>query len=191
MLDTSLFEKALKFALKAHQGQTRKRSNTPYLLHPMEAATIVSTITEDQEVIAAALLHDTVEDTDVTIEQIEEEFGLRIKSLIASETEDKMDHLSPSFSWKLRKEESLRILKDAEDIGIKILWLGDKLSNMRSFYRLYKEQGNELWNRFNQKDPKEQKWYYTSIEEALCDLEGTAALQEYSMLLAMVFKDVE
>ena len=191
MLDTSLFEKALGFALEAHRGQSRKRSNTPYLLHPMEAATIVATMTDDQEVIAAALLHDTVEDTDVTIEQIEENFGPRIKELVASETENKYPEKSSIETWKMRKEESIKVLKETDNINIKILWLGDKLSNMRSFYRLYREKGDSLWKRFHQEDPKEQKWYYTEIEDALSDLEGTAALQEYSVLLTMVFKNVE
>ena len=186
----SLFEKALQFALIAHRGQTRKGSNAPYLLHPMEAATIVASMTDNEEVIAAALLHDTVEDTDTTIEEIEEEFGPYITKLVASETEDKRKDRPESETWKERKAESLKVLMETDDLNIKKLWLGDKLSNMRAFYRLYQKYGNDLWNHFNQKNPKEQKWYYETIEAALVDLEGEAALQEYSVLLTMVFKDV-
>ena len=79
-----ILDKAIIFAVNAHRGQFRKGSDTPYILHPMEAAAIVGTMTADDEVLAAAVLHDTVEDTGTTIEQIREQFGERVAALVSA-----------------------------------------------------------------------------------------------------------
>lgn len=73
-----MIRKAAEFAAKAHEGAVRKGSRIPYIYHPMEAAVIVAQMTEDEEVIAAAYLHDVLEDTAVTAEQLEKEFGGRV-----------------------------------------------------------------------------------------------------------------
>ena len=90
-----LVSEAISFAVKAHDGMRRKKSKSPYILHPMEAAVIVGTMTDDQDLIAAAALHDVVEDTDVTIKEIEEKFGARVKELVSAETENKRPDLPP------------------------------------------------------------------------------------------------
>ena len=182
-----VISKAMMFAIAAHSGQYRKASRTPAIIHAMEAAVIASTLTHDQEVMAAALLHDTVEDTDVTPAQIRVMFGEKIAKLVAGETEDKHREMSEADSWMLRKQESLDELKNAADINVKILWLSDKLSNMRSFYRLYVEKGDAMWQMFNQRDKKKQEWYYRTIAEALTELRDTAAYEEYIMLTDKVF----
>ena len=79
-----LVSEAIIFAVKVHDGMRRKKSGVPYILHPLEAATIVGTMTDDQEIIAGAVLHDVVEDTDTTIDEIEEKFGKRIRELVES-----------------------------------------------------------------------------------------------------------
>ena len=112
-------EEAILFAVRAHEGQTRKLNKLPYILHPMEVATIISTLTTDEDVIAAGLLHDTVEDTDVTIADLATAFGLDVAYLVASETEKTPEGLSREASWKARKEGSLQLLRDTEDIRIK------------------------------------------------------------------------
>ena len=78
-----MVSKAIVFATKAHEGQFRKATKIPYILHPMECAVIISGMTTDEEMIAAALLHDTVEDCDVTIEDIRREFGSRVAQFVA------------------------------------------------------------------------------------------------------------
>lgn len=175
------------FAVTAHDGMRRKKSDTPYILHPMEAAVIVSTMTDDQNLIAAAALHDVVEDAGITIEDIEEKFGKRVRELVESETEDKRADLPPSDTWRIRKEESLRVLERTEDIGVLILWIGDKLANMRSFYRDFKVEGVAMWQRFNQKDVNEQAWYYRSIVKLTERLSNTSAWLEYKTLTELVF----
>ena len=187
----TVFEEALLFAAEKHAGMVRRGEKVPYLLHPMEAAVIAGTLTDDEEVLAAAVLHDTVEDTDTTPEEIERCFGARVASLVASETEPGHRELPPEESWELRKAESLEKLRTAADPGVKILWLSDKLSNMRAFHRLWKVRGDALWEGYHQKDPARQARYYRSIAELLDGLRDTAAWQEYHSLVETVFSRVE
>jgi myo-inositol-1(or 4)-monophosphatase len=182
-----LVSEAIVFAAKAHDGMRRKKSESPYILHPMEAAVIVGTMTDDQNLIAAAALHDVVEDAGVTIEEIEERFGKRVRQLVASETEDKRADLPPAETWRIRKEESLAVLKNADDIAVLMVWLGDKLANMRAIYRDFKAEGEAMWQRFNQKDVTEQAWYYRSIVKLTERLSDTSAWLEYKTLTELVF----
>ena len=182
-----LVSEAIAFAVKAHDGMRRKKSDAPYILHPMEAAVIVGTMTNDQHLIAAAALHDVVEDAGITIEEIEEKFGKRVRELVQSETEDKRPDLPPESTWRIRKEESLAVLKNTEDIAVLMVWLGDKLANMRSLYRDFKVEGIAMWQRFNQKDVNEQAWYYRSIATLTECLSDTSAWIEYKTLTELVF----
>ena len=182
-----LVSEAIAFAVMAHDGMRRKNSDLPYILHPMEAAVIVGTMTDDQNLIAAAALHDVVEDADITIEEIEEKFGTRVRELVASETEDKRADLPPEETWRIRKEESLRVLENTDDIAVLMVWLGDKLANMRAIYRDFKVEGVAMWQRFNQNDANEQAWYYRSIVELTARLSDTSAWLEYKTLTELVF----
>ena len=178
---------AIEFAAKAHDGMVRKKDKTPYILHPLEAAVIVSTMTSNQDVISAAVLHDVVEDTGITIEEIEEKFGARVKALVESETEEKRADLPPENTWRIRKEESLEALSNCGDTDVLMLWLGDKLANMRSFYRIWRNEREDMWQSFNQKDPEQQCWYYSTIAELTSPLRDFPAWQEYSELVKTVF----
>ena len=182
-----LVSEAIVFAVKAHDGMRRKKSEAPYILHPMEAAVIVGTMSDDQELIAAAALHDVVEDADITIEEVEEKFGARVRQLVGAETEDKRPDVPPAETWRIRKEESLAVLKNTDDIGVLMVWIGDKLANMRAIYRDWKVEGDAMWQRFNQKDVKEQAWYYRSIVELTERISYTSAWIEYKALTEIVF----
>ena len=132
-------------------------------------------------------IHDVVEDADITIDEIEERFGKRVRVLVESETEDKRADLPPESTWRIRKEESLAVLKNTDDIGVLMVWLGDKLANMRAIYRDFKVEGKAIWQRFNQKDADEQAWYYRSIVELTARLSNTSAWLEYKTLTELVF----
>lgn len=188
-MEMDVFEKALHFAIEKHSGQVRKMANTPYILHPVEVASIVGTMTDDKEILAAAVLHDTVEDTDTTLEEIEENFGRRVALLVMTETENKRPDKPEAETWELRKEETLIILEHTKDMGVKMMWLGDKLSNMRSFAREYRRRGDAIWLDLNQKDPARQAWYYTKIANCLSELKEYDVYREYVSLLNYVFKD--
>lgn len=183
-----LLDKAICFAARAHAGQVRKGTTTPYIFHPLEAATICATITDDEEVLAAAVLHDVVEDTDTTIGQVEAEFGPRVAALVAGESEDKREGLAPSETWRIRKEEAIGHIVAASDPAVRLVCLGDKLSSMRAIHRDFDELGDSLWERFNQKDPAQQAWYYRLLAKTLKpDLGDTAAWQELLAHIEAVF----
>ena len=182
-----LVSEAIAFAVKAHDGMRRKKSDAPYILHPMEAAVIVGTMSDDQNLIAAAALHDVVEDAGITIEEIEEKFGKRVRELVEAETENKREELPAADTWRIRKEESLVVLKNTDYLGVLMVWLGDKLANMRAIYRDWKVEGDAMWQRFNQKSVSEQAWYYTSIVKLTERISHTSAWIEYKALTEMVF----
>ena len=186
-LDTTLLDRAIVFAVRAHAGTERRGKGFPYIVHPMEAVEIVATMTSDQELLAAAVLHDTVEDTDTTVEQIRTEFGDRIASLVASESDIVVDGVNEEDSWHARKQAAIdRLARASHDA--KMVALGDKLSNMRAIARDYAQQGDALWNLFHVKDRKEHEWHYRGLAESLRELQDTFAYQEFEQLINQVFK---
>ena len=180
-LDTALFDRAALFAIEAHAGTERRGKGFPYILHPMEAAVIASTITNDAEVLAAAVLHDTVEDTAATIEQIERLFGPRVARLVNTETAPK------GASWRAKREVQLGRIA-AADRDSKIVAIGDKLSNFRAIALDYRTLGDDLWSRFHAPDGKRDiEWYYRGLATSLADLADTAPYQEFVTLINSVF----
>ena len=180
-------DKAIQFATKAHAGTCRKGTDRPYILHPVEAMSIVMKFTDDEDVIAAAVLHDTVEDTGVTEERLEKEFGERVAALVKSVSEDKKEDLSAEATWQERKQTTITLLKSASR-ETKLLCLGDKLANLRDMASDYDWIGDELWERFNQKDKAQHAWYYRGIYEILREeFPGAVELREFAGLLRSVF----
>ena len=186
-LNTELLDRAIIFAVKAHAGTERRGKGFPYIVHPMEAVEIVATITPDQELLAAAALHDTVEDTDVTIDQIREEFGERIANLVASESDVMIQGVNEEDSWHARKQAAIdRLARAPHDA--KIVALGDKLSNMRAIARDYAVKGDELWKIFHAPDPSDHEWHYRGLAASLRELSDTFAYQEFVALIGQVFR---
>ena len=182
-----LVSEAIAFSTKAHDGMRRRKSELPYILHPMEVGVIVGTMTDNQEAIAAGILHDVVEDAGVTIEEIGDKFGARVMELVASETENKREELPPEQTWRIRKEESIEKLRTTNDIEVLMLWIGDKLSNIRAIYRDYLIEGDALWKKFHQSDVSVQAWYYRSILKYTERLSGTLAWVEYKTIVEKIF----
>lgn len=173
-------EEAIIYATVMHQGKVRKLVNTPYILHPLEVAQILSAMTDDQDVVTAGILHDIVEDTDGTLVEIEKRFGERVAFLVSSESENTYHGESEDATWKRRKEESLKVLKNTDDQGVRMLWLADKLANIRSLAGAYSEYGEQMWESFHQRDSEMQHWYYQTIAEQLeLSLNKTGAFKEF------------
>jgi len=134
-----LVRRAAEFAVAAHAGMVRK-SGEPYVLHPLAVAEILATMQLDQETIAGGLLHDTVEDTPLTLEQVEIEFGPRVAKLVDGVTKlgripwTADDGTTPATREKARQAESLRkmFLAMVDDIGVVLIKLADRLHNMRT-----------------------------------------------------------
>ena len=181
-----VIEAAIRFAAQAHRGDTRKGSGLPYIIHPVEVMMLTARMTDDAEVIAAAALHDVVEDTPYTIGDIEKNFGKRIASIVHAESEDKREGQPKADTWKIRKQENLEREANAPREA-KIVMLADKISNMRATLRDYREKGDEIWLRFNMRDPKEQEWYYRSVANVLLELSDLPQYQEYIDIVNEVF----
>ena len=184
---SQLTDKAIVFAAKAHKGTFRKGLKQPYMFHPLEVMSLTSLITLDEDILCAAVLHDTVEDTQVSIDDIKREFGDRIAALVGSETEDKRGQVNKAGTWVERKQESIDELKGAKDIGIKIVALCDKVSNLRSFHLLQMQVGEEMWTYFNMRDPLKHYWYYKEIANALEELSEYPVYKEYLFLIDSIF----
>lgn len=186
-LNTSFLDRAIKFAVDAHAGTERRGKGFPYIVHPLEAMEIVSTITSDQELLAAAALHDTVEDTEVTEEQIRREFGARVASLVAAESDVPVEGVPECDSWRTRKQAAIDRLANASR-DAKIVALGDKLSNMRAIRRDYERLGDELWKLFHAPGGKaDHEWHYRGLACSFSDLAGTHAFIEFVRCIEDVF----
>ena len=159
-------EQAIQFAMEKHAGQVRKGKQKPYILHPLEAGAIVARYTGDEDVICAAILHDTIEDTGVTVEELTELFGETVAGLVASVSENMKEG-----SW-----------------AVQLVGLGDKLSNLREIASDYAAIGEALWKRFKCKSKYLQEWYYRGVYEIFLQTFGnTQEVQEFGMLLTRTF----
>lgn len=185
-MHTRLFDRAVLLALRAHGGAVRRGKDTPYILHPMEAAAIVESMGGDEELLAAAMLHDVLEDTDCTEEEIRREFGPRVAALVAAESDPVFEGLSPEETWHRRKQAAIDRLAAASR-DAKIVALGDKLSNMRAIARDHEKIGDALWQRFHAKDPADHAWHYRGLAASLAELSDTAAYREFVMLIEKTF----
>lgn len=134
VLDRPLTRAALAFAVRAHDGETREADGAPFILHPLEVASLLSSCGCRDEVTAAAILHDTLEDTDATADQIEARFGGGVARLVCSLTEDGAIHDERERKSALRDQ-----VKDAERDAA-MIYAADKLSRVRELrIRLHAE----------------------------------------------------
>jgi GTP diphosphokinase / guanosine-3',5'-bis(diphosphate) 3'-diphosphatase len=179
-----MISKAIMFANLAYSNQKRKGTEIPYIMHPLEAGVIVSQMKFDENLISAAILHDTAEDAHVGYETLKSMFNERIADLVKSQSEDK------SKTWKERKQHTIEYLKSLEDEDIKIVSLADKLSNIRSLHRDYLVEKENLWKRFNVKEKNEHGWYYRGLVESLNDLSNYKEYKEFKELVFTVFGDL-
>ena len=190
-LDTALVDRAIKFAVDAHHNTERRGKGFPYIVHPMEAVEIVATITSDPELLAAAVLHDTIEDTDVTVQQIRDAFGDRVADLVHAESDQLNGEVftggdNEEETWHTRKQAAIDRLAAAPH-DAKIVALGDKLSNMRAIWRDYQTKGDALWSIFHVKDKASHAWHYRGLAASLSELSDTFAYQEFVRLIDEVF----
>ena len=156
----NIVEKALELAAQAHDGQYRKGTTIPYITHPVAVGMILMRAGYSDDLVAAGILHDTVEDTEITLEDIERQFGSQIAQIVAGCSEP-----DKSLSWEERKEHTIEFLKTASP-EIRAAACADKLHNVRSLIDDYQRYGDEIWNRFKRGKEK-QEWYYRNIIDSL------------------------
>ncbi len=171
---------AIIFAAMKHKDQKRKGTDIPYIVHPMEVMQILTSMNCETDVVIAGILHDTLEDTETSPDEIRDSFGDEVLEIVQTESEDK------SKTWKERKQHTVDCLR-TDTKETKIVCLADKLSNLRSIYADFMSAGDDVWKRFNA--PKESiKWYYESIADALeDDFKDFDAWKELKSLIAETF----
>ena len=186
-IDSTLLDKAIVFAVQAHHNTERRGKGFPYIVHPLEAVAVVATLSSDQELLAAAALHDVVEDTSITLDQLRREFGDKVAFLVEQESDKFVPERSESDSWRDRKQGAIDRLA-AAPYEAKIVALGDKLSNMRAIARDYDDMGDKLWERFHAPGGRvDHEWHYRGLAQSLSDLAGTHAYTEFTQLIEHVF----
>lgn len=151
-----LFE-AIEFAAAAHRGQYRKASRVPYIVHPLGVMRILLTSGAEEELAAAGVLHDVVEDTSVTPEQLAERFGGEVSRLVLAASEP-----DKSLAWEDRKLHTLEFLTHQARRDEVLLTLADKLDNVESMLDDFEVLGPDLWSRFKRGRDK-QAWYYRGL----------------------------
>ncbi|MGD6817580.1 HD domain-containing protein [Metabacillus sp. 113a] len=154
-----MISEAKRFAEFAHRGQVRKLSGTPYFMHAENTATILMKAGASNPLIAAGYLHDTVEDTDTELEDIQQKFGVEVAELVAFNTEDK------TKTWEERKHATIDRAGEAT-LQEKMLLAADKLDNLQSIEQEYSKYGDELWKHFN-RGKDQQSWYYREVVKQL------------------------
>lgn len=160
-------------AARAHDGQFRKSTDVPYIIHPFSVALIVSEYTEDEDVIIAALFHDIIEDVSSTVyskEQMKEEFGQKVVDLVLGASEDKTGD-EPEGPWEMRKKEFLERLAANPNQEAILISAADKLHNATSIVDDYALVGDELWSRFGA-GASSQLWYYQTVSEIISNKLG-------------------
>ena len=174
--------RATKFATERHAGHFRKGSDIPYIVHPMEVMGLLASMGADDDLMIAGVLHDVVEDTPTTIEEVRAEFGDRVAELVAGHSDDK------TKSWQERKEAEISATENGS-LELKMLVLADKLANIRSVYSDLCRVGEVVWDKFNQPRDK-QDWFYSKMIDALASLQMNPDAMDCYWELNSIYKDV-
>ena len=176
---TGKIERAIAAALRAHDSQVRKGDGeTPYIVHPVTVALILSRYADDEDTIVAGLLHDTLEDTSLTEADILRDFGPKVLDTVKDVTESDL----PGLSWDTRKVRYLRHLGSAPRPSL-LVACADKIANLVSMVAAHATQGEAMWERFHA-PPAQRLGFYRQVYETvraswqLCPL-----LQEFSKCL--------
>ena len=160
-LYSPMIDKAIGFAAQKHEGQHRKIGSVPYIAHPMGVAAMLMQMGCREEVVTAALLHDTVEDTDVNLNEITTRFGQEVGDIVAGCTE-----LPRRWNnWEQRKLNMIERLRDAP-FEVKLVVAADKYHNLHHLSKSKEEAGSAVWKRFG-RGPEQQAWYYRTVLESL------------------------
>ncbi|MFO0950979.1 MAG: HD domain-containing protein [Isosphaeraceae bacterium] len=163
-LMTPSIEKALRWAAECHEGQVRKGSKVPYFVHVVGVAMILHRLGYREDVVVAGLLHDVVEDTSATIDDVRERFGPVVAELVGHGSEVKKDAEGKKRPWIDRKRDHLAALADAPAEARAVV-LADKLHNLASI-KADLDEGRPVWTLFNA-DRASVLWYYHASVDAL------------------------
>lgn len=169
---------AIELAARAHHNQVRKGTEIPYVVHPLAVAGLLIRLECPEHTVIAALLHDVLEDTPVTVDEIRFHFGPKVAELVMALSEP--DKKAP---WEDRKAHTIHYLGNQASDDALLVALADKLDNIRAIREGLESDGDAFWRRFNRPQEK-QKWYYESLEATF----STKVYREPALTLLSAFK---
>lgn len=176
-------EYAIYYATKAHKNQRRKIEDVDMIFHPYTVGMILQRNGCDEDIVAAGILHDVVEDTDHEFEDIEKEFGKKVRDYVYDASEP-----DKSLEWEDRKKHTIEQIKNAP-LGSKLIVACDKISNLEDLADCIELYGEEKsWSSLKRSKDK-QKWYYTSVYESCINGvdENHQIFKRYKKVLEQLF----
>jgi (p)ppGpp synthase/HD superfamily hydrolase len=183
-----LIDRAIEVAAKAHQKQKRKGTATAFIVHPFAVAILLAQAGCPEEVIAAGILHDTIEDARIKLSRIREEFGEKVALIVEKCTEP-----DKRRSWMKRKEHTIESV-EAAGLDVKFVVCADKLHNIRTLSRDHSRMGEKVWKRFR-RGRTDQGWFYTALVKALRAREDNESYEkiyeEFKRKVKEVFNEVQ
>lgn len=174
-----LIKNALYFSAQAHDGQYRKGGKVPYVVHPVLVAMVVSEYTESEEVIAASLLHDVLEDcTSVSRDNVHKEFGESVCALV-----EEVSFLGEGGEgWEEKKKGYMEKIKSISEDGLLIV-AADKMTNIKSYYEALLKEPEKVLSLFKA-TPEQYRWYYEEVFSVLKQrLRNHPIVLDYAALL--------
>jgi (p)ppGpp synthase/HD superfamily hydrolase len=188
--------RAIEFAGRAHKDESRKGTSVPYIVHPLDVLSILLKNGASEDLAIAGVLHDVLEDTSSTKEEVHKNFGDAVTVLVQGASEDekltKASNEEKKKTWKLRKTQKIESVRKG-GYDLRLLICADKLANIRDLIEDIRNNGEEIWSKFNA--TKEQEaWYYREIAAALASagssISDTRAYRELTACIQQVFGPV-
>lgn len=173
--DSTLIERAMRLSARAHLTQTRKESNLPYLMHPSMVALMLARHGFASEVLAAALVHDVLEDTEVGEIEMGEELGQEVVALVKAVSYD------PALSWEDARVAYIESVRQAPE-GAKAISVADKIHNAQSLILGHQREGKSMWSNFTR--PRDKKlWFEEEMLKMLRESWQHPLVDEYAVLV--------
>lgn len=173
--DHTLVERAMMLALQAHNGQMRKEADVPFIVHPISVALILARSGFPDTVIAAALVHDVIEDTSISLSELRQELGDAVADLVAPVTHD------DTLPWEAKKRAYIEAVRNTSE-GAKAISLADKIANAQSLLAAHHVQGPKIWKCFNAGREKK-LWFEHAMFEMFAHSYKHPMVEEYSILI--------
>lgn len=174
--DHGLIERATALAVRAHEGQMRKEALVPYIVHPVAVALVLARYGFSDTVIAAAIAHDIIEDTSVSVEELRRELGDEVANLVAPVTHD------DTLPWEEKKRAYIEEVRKASE-GAKAISLADKIANAYSLIEAHEVHGAAIWKYFNAGREKK-LWFEHATLEMFRASWNHPMVEEYARLVS-------
>lgn len=175
-MNTARIERAVTFALHAHEGQTRRGEDMPYVVHPLSVGFLLARHGFDDDVVIGGILHDTVEDTHTSLDDIAELFGDVVAELVTTVSHD------DALSWMEKKQHYIERVRQGNE-GAKAISVADKIANAESLLQSYVVFGPELWSHFNAGREKK-LWFEHAMLTMLRETWDHPLIDEYEAYVA-------